>query len=633
MKELLKVKKLSTFNQTNINLKNMDFILNKGEIHALVGERGTGKNVFVDVLSGFYKDDMTGDVYFKEELVNNKLIARKSSSIMFLLSESLLADSLTVAENIYTMRDQKNIFKYIRKSKIVNSTKEAFKEMNVFVDPKRLVRNLDNEEKKLVELAKIYMYNPKVLVMYEPTIQMSPPTRSYFYEFLKKMKERGTSIIYATSLWEEAIRTADRISVLYNGSVVGTMDADEAKKEPEELLNMVSGWHKNPNSDQERKIDMGEGSYIKTSEEIINEELLDAIFKAAEYLTSNYEIKDVLKMLEKTSCKIMRSDGCNVYLINETPKKIMDIVKYNNRKDIEAELTDEAVLKIMDEDKLYYKNYNDKNFSFMFNRLKNAKTIICYPVLIRSQYTALIQVYYKEYYKQSPEQLKYLSAISKQVAIAIDNTRLMGRSALLKESHHRIKNNLQTIVSIINLQKSNFKRNPEKGINVLIDDIVSRVKSIAAVHDLLSKNEGGGSIINLKTLIEAIINFYTLEKESKIKAYLDDIFIPYNLATSIALVINELVNNCVKHAFDDNYNNAIIKIVCCIVNDNVSINIEDNGKGLPRNFSYKKANNLGLFLVHTLIENEFHGTFEIFGVDGTTANILIPKENLSISKG
>jgi len=610
-------KDICTFNETGVNLNNFNFSLKSGEVHALVGERGTGKKVFVDVLSGWNKK-FSGSVYLNGKSINKRLSLRDNSSMMFLLAEPFLADDLSVAENIFLMKDTKKIFKFINKSNINNLCKKLFDEMNLNINPRKYVKNLTLEEKKMVEVAKIVCYNPQIMIMYEPTVYLSSKSRGILSDFIINMKNRGKSILYLTSIWEETLSVADRISVIHDGSVVGTIDSSEAKKNPQILIRLISGWDSNED--------------VKNKESMVNEEVVRAMFKASEYLTSNYEIKDVIEVLERTSCNIMDSEGCYVYLLNEESKRIIDIIKCKTRDDIEAELNNETVFNIMKKNDFFYSNSKESGFEEYFSRSDKVNTIICYPVLIRSHYTALIEVFYKQIYKQTPEQSMYLSALSRQAAIAIDNTRLMGRSALLQESHHRIKNNLQTIVSIIKMQQYQLRNNPESSIDQIIDDVISRIKSIAAVHDLLSKSETVGSIINLKQLIQEIINIYIHREKPQIEVHLADILIPYNKATTIGLIINELINNCMKHAFK-NYDDALITINCEEYNENVSIRIEDNGRGISEDFHSGVTKKLGLPLVKSIVKNEFHGSFTISKNGGTIAHIVIPKETLSISEG
>ncbi len=611
------VKDICTFNETGVNLNNFNFSLKFGEVHALVGERGTGKKVFVDVLSGWNKK-FSGFIYLDGKSINKRLSLRDNSFMMFLLAEPFLADDLSVAENIFLMKDTKKVFRFINKSNIINSCKKLFDEMNLNINPKKYVKNLSLEEKKMVEFAKIVYYNPQVMIMYEPTVYLSSKSRGILSDFIISMKNSGKSILYLTSIWEETLPVADRISVIHDGSLVGTINSSDAKKNPQTLIRLISGWDSNED--------------VKNRENMVNEEVVRAMFKASEYLTSNYEIKDVIEVLEKTSCNIMDSEGCYVYLLNEESHRIIDIVKCKTRDDIEAELNNETVFNIMKKNDFFYSNSNEPGFHEYFSRSDKVNTIICYPVLIRSHYTALIEVFYNQIYTQTPEQSMYLSALSRQAAIAIDNTRLMGRSALLQESHHRIKNNLQTIVSIIKMQQYQLRNNPNSSIDQIIDDIISRIKSIAAVHDLLSKSETVGSIINLKHLIREIVNIYIHREKPQIEVHLDDILIPYNKATTIGLIINELINNCMKHAFK-NYDDALIIIDCEEQNKNVSIKIEDNGRGISENFDSGSTNKLGLPLVQSIVKNEFHGSFNISKNGGTVAHIVIPKETLSISEG
>jgi ribose transport system ATP-binding protein len=125
----------------------------------------------------------------------------------------------------------------------------------------------------------------------------------------------------------------------------------------------------------------------------------------------------------------------------------------------------------------------------------------------------------------------------------------MGRSTLLQESHHRIKNNLQYIISLISLQKDFINKNP-KNTDEILTNIICRIKSIAAVHDLLSKDSLGRSIINLHDIFDVIIKFLNSSKiEFKVK--IDDIFISYAKASAIALVFNEILSNCIEHAFQN----------------------------------------------------------------------------------
>ncbi len=616
---LFNIKKLSSYNKKSINLENVSINLKESQIHSIVGSRGAGAKVFLEVLTGNEKN-ISGEVIYNGKDITSELSIYYNNEIMFFLNKFMLANNLTVAENIFLIQKPEKIFKLFNKYKLNRQAKELLDKLNININVKEYVYDLTTEQKKLIQIAKIFHFKPQVVIMYDPTKNLSLQSVNILYNVMRKMVDEGTGIIYITPKWEESLKISDKISVFYEGELAGDIDSSEATQNPQKLLKMMSGWN-NIYSDNKE-----ENHLQKESNEV-----LDAIFKAAEFLTSNYELNDVLKMICSYACKIMSSDGGIIYLVDEHTNTIMNTVNKSLHSNMEARLNNEVVIEIMKENDVYYKNIYDHNFVSLFSKLKNVETVICYPVLIRSNYTALLQVYYKKHYAYTKNQLKYFSALARQAAIAIDNTRLMGKSTLIQETHHRIKNNLQTIIGLITMQKNVMNENTEKrDFNDLIDDITGRIKSIASVHDVLSKDKTGRSITNFKKIIEVILDFYMINNNYDIKLDLDDIFIPYNKATSISLIINELVNNCVKHAFSY-METGKIEISCTEMDEEVVIIVRDNGIGLAEDFDINNMKNLGLSIVCSIVKNEFNGEINVFAENGTVVKISLPKKNILIT--
>lgn len=614
---IFEIKGLSGTNQDGYSLKKIDFNLVEGEVHALVGEKGMGKKAFYELLlgSGNYEQ---GQIYIKNKNITLHLNEVKNNKISYLGDDVGLIDNFTIAENLFLLNyPSKKFFPSINWKKINRRAKQLFDELNVEINYNKKVYELSNEEQKIVAIAKLYLIKPKVIIMHEPTDNLGAKSIILLYKIINKMKKRGSSIIYVTNEWEEALKIADRISVLSRGVIVGTMESSEAKANPRKLLNLISGWNRMESKNE----DVDHYSL----------EVLNVVFKAAEFLTSNYELEDVLKFLVNHITKVMNSDNCIIYLIDEETDSVIDYVEYNKSKDIDAKLKRNVVIDIIKENESYYTTNNDREFRAYFTNLKNIKTIICVPVLIRSHITGLIQISYRGYYAHSEKEIMYLSTFARQVAIAIEDTRLMGNSALLQESHHRIKNNLQTIISLIKLQKKFTKKDSSKTIDDIINDIISRIKSIAAVHDLLSREKQGRSIINFKEIIKIITKFYNNNEKVNIELVLDDIFIPYNKATAIVLIINELINNCYKHAFK-NQNKGIVKVSCKNQNNNIVLLVSDNGQGLPESFDIDNLNSLGISIVQSIILNEFEGKIEFKNNKGTVVEIILPEDKLALTK-
>ena len=182
---------------------------------------------------------------------------------------------------------------------------------------------------------------------------------------------------------------------------------------------------------------------------------------------------------------------------------------------------------------------------------------------------------------------------------SINNTyqvSLASKEIQIKEIHHRIKNNLQLIISLFNIEASN-----KNGFT--IDEFVlkgqARIQSIAAIHQNLSETDYSNSI-KLQNYIEIIIHYLTEIYNNKIAIEINsnDIFLDVETAIPIGIIITELVSNSFKHAFNGN-NIGIIKIVIKKKQNKYKMILQDNGVGFPETPSKKVT--VGLELVSILV--------------------------------
>jgi len=607
-KEIFEIKNLTTLNKNWSKIKDINFGIKQGEIFALVGETGAGKTTFVNVLAGII-EDYSGNIYYKNELLNKRNI---NKIFGFIYEKSTLINKMTIAENLFFVDfPTRKIGPFINWKQVKKKAQQYLDYFDLNFDLNKQVSSLTLEEKKIIEFIKVFIKDPEIIILHEPTTNLSIDSLDKLYKMIRKLKEKNKIIIYVTKQWEEALKIADQIAVLTKGEIAGILSAEEAKKNPKSLLNLFLGIF---------------DDRVKEDE---TPEVIDSIFKAAEFLTSEYELKDVLQFLAEKVTEIMGADSCVINLVDEKTETIIDEIEFKKNKSKIPEIRKDKIFSITNNNKLYYSNSRDKEFYSLFEGDNyGINTVIMSSVLIRSQLASIIKLYYKNIYVYSEIEWKYLSTFARQAAIAIEDTRLMGRSALLQESHHRIKNNLQSIISLISIQKNFLTEDLdyESVVNIL-DDIMSRIKSIAAVHDLLSKDRMGRSIINIKEIINKVLDFAaypSLNSKIEIKKDLEDIFIPYNKATTIVLIINELVANCYEHAFSDQVSGKI-KISCKKKNENIVLIIEDNGKGLPDDFDIQRSSTLGLSIVYSIINNEFNGELNFDSKDpGTKVEVIIP---------
>jgi PAS domain S-box-containing protein len=202
---------------------------------------------------------------------------------------------------------------------------------------------------------------------------------------------------------------------------------------------------------------------------------------------------------------------------------------------------------------------------------------------------------------------------------------LKEKEILLKEVHHRVKNNMQVISSILNLQSSYVKDEYALG---LLKESQNRIKTMAYIHESLYQNKTFTSINfsdYVSTLTNNILQSYAAAIQ-KVRLVLDIQKIILNLDTSIpaGLIINELVTNSIKHAFKGD-KDGIILINLHSKDNTLFLEVSDNGQGFPDEVDFKNTNSLGLQLVNTLVE-QLNGSIELTKnkYKGTSFHIHFP---------
>ena len=194
------------------------------------------------------------------------------------------------------------------------------------------------------------------------------------------------------------------------------------------------------------------------------------------------------------------------------------------------------------------------------------------------------------------------------------------KEILLKEIHHRVKNNLQIISSLLNLQQNYLKNKEDVRI---FQDSQNRVKSMAIIHEKLYESKDL-SKVDLRDYINSLTHYLYLSygvEYGRIKLVLDidEIYFEIEKSISFGILINELISNCLKHAFPDGRKGTIM-ISLKKDGNKLEFIIKDDGKGLPGNFDISEINSLGLKLINNLTM-QLNGFMEIDTVEGTAFKI------------
>ncbi len=201
---------------------------------------------------------------------------------------------------------------------------------------------------------------------------------------------------------------------------------------------------------------------------------------------------------------------------------------------------------------------------------------------------------------------------------------LLSKDATIREIHHRVKNNLQTIASLLRLQG---RRLQSREARAALAESERRIRSIAIVHETLSREAGDAVEFNeivrpLARLVEETAS--SPEHAIRFRVVGDAGELPGEVATPLAVVLNELMQNAVDHAFPKLNEDARVEVNLERYDGHVEVEVRDNGEGLPEQFSLDTSRGLGLSIVQALVTSELQGSIEMHDDNGTSVRVRVP---------
>jgi ribose transport system ATP-binding protein len=207
-------------------LDDVDFDLQAGEVHVLLGENGAGKSTLIKIFSGLYKKDGGRIVIDGQETEIGSPLEALKLGISTIYQEFNLVPTLTVAENIFLGREKMR-GKLIDWKKMFGEANALLESLDMHVDSRTLIRDLGVAEKQMVEIAKALSEKAKVLILDEPTAVLTAREIEKLFSIMKSLKNQGVGIIYISHRLEEIPLVGDRVTVLRDGTRVGTIGIQE----------------------------------------------------------------------------------------------------------------------------------------------------------------------------------------------------------------------------------------------------------------------------------------------------------------------------------------------------------------------------------------------------------------------
>ncbi|MDO4179432.1 MAG: sugar ABC transporter ATP-binding protein [Phascolarctobacterium sp.] len=224
---------------TNQVLKNVEFSLRDGEIHALMGENGSGKSTMMKILTGVYTRD-AGKVFVDgQEVVYNNPQEAERAGIVFIYQELNVLFDMTVEENMFMGKEIVGPFGVCDKAAMRKKAQEVMDKLGVNIPVDAVMSDLSVGQQQMVEIAKALMVDAKVLIMDEPTAALTQSETRTLFDVVKGLRAKGVSIVYISHRMEELFELCDRISILRDGEYVGTRDMKTVTME--EIVQMMIG--------------------------------------------------------------------------------------------------------------------------------------------------------------------------------------------------------------------------------------------------------------------------------------------------------------------------------------------------------------------------------------------------------
>ena len=219
-------------------LDGVNFDLREGEVHILVGENGAGKSTLMKILGGILPPD-EGEILLDGKPVHPKN-AREAMElgIGFIHQELNLCNNLTVAQNIFIGREKKGRLLMDNRG-MIREAHRMLQELGIDIDPRVQVSKLSTAQQQVVEIVKVLSYNCRIIIMDEPTSSLTKKEIDFLFGLIAKLRSEGVSIIYISHRTEEFEQVGDRLSVLRDGTYIGTLERDEF--EIDRIVKMMVG--------------------------------------------------------------------------------------------------------------------------------------------------------------------------------------------------------------------------------------------------------------------------------------------------------------------------------------------------------------------------------------------------------
>jgi signal transduction protein with GAF and PtsI domain len=356
---------------------------------------------------------------------------------------------------------------------------------------------------------------------------------------------------------------------------------------------------------------------------------LSALAEVSETITSPRYLDEMLEVVVEMAARVMKARLCSLMLLDDAGGALMLRTTQNlspaywSRPPLQIGQGIAGSVASTGQPVAVYDVRRDPRYLYGdMAEQEGLASLLCVPLIVRDRVIGVFNCYTAQPHRFSEEETALFSTLANQTALAIENARLVTNAAVVREMHHRIKNNLQNVAMLLRLQMSEDAQvTPQQ----VLHESVNRILSIAAVHEVLSQR--GFRLVDVKEVLTRVgrgvaRNMRRPDAEVDVRVQGDEVALPSQVVTSLALAVNELVQNALEHAFVDRTRGSVI-VSLRRTSGQLDVEVRDDGVGLPD----AAPRHLGLEIVETLVREDLEGEWNLIGNHGTTARITIPLAN------
>lgn len=341
-------------------------------------------------------------------------------------------------------------------------------------------------------------------------------------------------------------------------------------------------------------------------------------------ITSDLYLEEILQLIVAMTAESMGFKICSIMLLDREKQELVIKATQSKSRAYAAKpnvkLTESVAGRAVIEGKPVVVLDVRKTPGYQYPDIAKAEglcSLVALPLMVKKDIIGVLNCYTAAPRRFSDEEINLLTALANQAALSIQNAKLMVQAAVLQEMHHRVKNSLQTIASLLRLQLRVGKfDSPREALN----QSINRIQSIAAVHEMLSSESPDD--VHVRKLAENILSATArglLPDARRVRTEVrgEDFLLPSGQATYVALILNELIQNAVEHGLKGRVGTELV-INVARGDSSVTIDVVNDGVPLPADFDLRENRNLGLKIVESLVRDNLMGEFSIFSECGRT---------------